>query len=107
GSTGAGPSPSPSSTQSHAAPSGKVAHSFTGVTATTTGSFSVSKGWELRFQINRGPITIDLVTPAGKEVAQLIKYKGPGGGSLFPQQVGKYALRVAAKATWRVQVVNH
>src|SRR4051794_30617743 len=85
----------PSTSSSSGTPKEHLVATFKGNSATTTKSFAVKKGWELRYEIeNKKPITIDLLGASGAKVARLVDFKGPGGGSVYPSPTGTFTVKI-------------
>jgi hypothetical protein len=99
---------SPSTSSSSGTPKEHLVATFKGSSATTTKSFTVKKGWELRYEVEiKKPITVDLLGASGAKVARLASFKGPGGGSVYPSQTGAFSLKITSTGQWLVRVFNH
>lgn len=88
-------------------PKEELVAEFRGSSDTETTQFTVEEGWELRFEIETGNLTVSLLDQAGADLAELVSQEGPGGGSIYPTQTGAFSLRVAATGTWLIRVFSH
>jgi hypothetical protein len=85
----------------------ELVQSFTGAKDTTTATFTVKAGWEVRYEIQAGQLTVSLMDGTGKPVGQLVNAKAPAGGSVYPKQIGTFSLKITATGKYLVRVFDH
>jgi len=83
-----------------------VISTFSGSGGKNTRPFVVKQGWEIQWDASGDIFQLYLYTASGELVGVSANQMGPGKGSSYQANAGKYYLQVNAMGRWKINIVQ-